>query len=282
MMSYLAVAIPAVGTLFFAGALGDYEILLWLLALVPAFYMAYHRGWRGVVAAVMLALAVLLLVQLLALGLDRPLRRGPLFVGVLLSFAGVAVGVGILAEMIHRERRRAESAALTDALTGIPNRRFAELMLPRDFAGAKRGRHLSIVLFDLDDFKAYNDLYGHAAGDEALRRFAQVLVENTRAMNLSARWGGEEFISLLSSTTVEGAVVFAERVRAALAEYQPDRGTLTVTAGVAGYGEAMTSPKDLLSAADDALYRAKTGGRDQVGVHDADKPGAARPGQPED
>lgn len=80
----------------------------------------------------------------------------------------------------------------------MSNRRHALVALAQEFAAAQRGRPLAVVMFDLDDFKRYNDLHGHAAGDEALRAFASVLHQTTRQMNLSARLGGEEFVSILS------------------------------------------------------------------------------------
>ena len=266
LLSAVALTVPALGTLLWAESLGVYEELFWLMVLVPAFLLAYHRGWRGVLAAVALGLVALTLVHAVASTMGRHLERGPLFWGVVLAIVGTGVGVATLAELIHRDRARAESAALTDALTGIPNRRYAELMLPREFAGARRGRELTLVLFDLDHFKRFNDQYGHAAGDDALRRFAEVLTVNTRSMNFSARWGGEEFIAILSSTPDEGAQVFAGRVREALAANQPAQGQLTVTAGIAQYRSEMTSVQDLLQAADTALYEAKAAGRDRVGV----------------
>ncbi len=275
LVSAAALVVPSLATLFLGDVLGVYETLLWLVALVPAFVLAYHRGWRGVLAAVALGLLVLAVVHVLAASMGRTPERGPLFVGVVLVFVGTGVGVAILAELIHRERTRAEAAALTDALTGIPNRRYAELVLPREFAGAQRGRELTVVLFDLDHFKGFNDRFGHAAGDDALRRFAQVLMGNTRTMNLSARWGGEEFIAILSSTPDTGAQVFAERVRESLARNQPAEGPLTVTAGIAQWGEGMSTAEELLSAADQALYEAKSAGRDRVGVYGAEPGGAS-------
>jgi diguanylate cyclase (GGDEF)-like protein len=121
-----------------------------------------------------------------------------------------------------------------------------------------------VVLFDLDNFKIYNDRYGHQAGDEALTIFAGILSDTTRKMNLSARFGGEEFLSVLAGSDPEGAVVFAERVRAALKEARLPRGAVTVSAGVAAFHQSMASPDDLLAAADHALYEAKREGRNRV------------------
>ena len=267
LLSFGALAVPSIVTLFFAGVAGPWEAFLWFVALVPAFLLAYYRGWRGVATAMVVGGVVIALVQLGLLGLGRGGERDGLFAGVITAYIGVGLGLGILSELIHRERQEAEAAALTDPLTGIPNRRYAELVLPREFAGAKRGREFSVVVFDLDNFKAFNDEHGHSAGDEALIAFAHAVESNTRTMNLSARVGGEEFLSIASSTTAEGAVVFAERVRKALADNPPPSGPLTVSAGIAEYDDTMKRPDDLLEAADRALYRAKSEGRDRVAIH---------------
>jgi putative two-component system response regulator len=139
------------------------------------------------------------------------------------------------------------------------------LFLDNEFAAAERGRLLSVVLFDLDHFKAYNDQWGHAGGDEALRAFANILAAATRRMDLSARFGGEEFLSVLTSTDTEGALIFAERIRAGLAAATLGTGGhLTVSAGLATYHPSMRSPDELLAAADQALYQAKREGRNRV------------------
>ncbi|TVP73019.1 MAG: diguanylate cyclase [Gemmatimonadales bacterium] len=155
---------------------------------------------------------------------------------------------------------RLHAASLTDPLTGLPNRRHLELHLEQEFAAARRGRPLSVVLFDLDDFKQYNDALGHLAGDEALRTVGEVLDSETRAMNLVARYGGDEFVAVLSDTDVEGARRHARRVARRLAR-SPVAGPLAlrISWGVAEFGEGLDSGKALLEAADRALYRAKTG-----------------------
>src|SRR5690606_33057351 len=118
--------------------------------------------------------------------------------------------------------------------------------------------------FDLDHFKQYNDTCGHQAGDEALELFAAILTRTTRRMNLSARFGGEEFIAVLAGSDADGAYRFAERVRTALRARNVGAPPLTVSAGVAQYDFSMTSPDDLLSAADRALYQAKRAGRNCI------------------
>ncbi|HEX6938635.1 MAG TPA: sensor domain-containing diguanylate cyclase [Longimicrobiales bacterium] len=162
---------------------------------------------------------------------------------------------------LHAELRE---LSLTDPLLQLPNRRQLDLFLEREFAAATRGRALCFVLFDLDHFKAYNDTYGHREGDDALILFARVLREETRSMNLAARYGGEEFAAVLSGTGKAGGHMHAERVRRRV--LQETNGRLTVSAGVAEYRPGMRSPIDLVVAADQALYRAKTGGRNRVCV----------------
>ncbi|HSH45523.1 MAG TPA: diguanylate cyclase, partial [Longimicrobiales bacterium] len=107
--------------------------------------------------------------------------------------------------------------SLTDPLTELPNRRHMQIFLEKEFAAAERGRSLTVILYDLDDFKVFNDTAGHQAGDEALRRFGRILATETRAMNLVARYGGDEFIAILSDTSREGGVLSIQRVLAAVA-----------------------------------------------------------------
>ena len=187
-----------------------------------------------------------------------------LLLGVVLFYLAIAMGVGWLAELLHRDRSEAEDMALTDTLTHLPNRRQAMVFLKNEFAAAERGRLLCAVFFDLDGFKGFNDRHGHPAGDEALRSFADILTQTTRRMNLSARFGGEEFLSILAGSDAEGAVRFAERVRIALAARALSGETLTVSCGVAPYHPSLSSPDELLAAADHALYQAKREGRNRV------------------
>jgi diguanylate cyclase (GGDEF)-like protein len=149
--------------------------------------------------------------------------------------------------------------SVTDPLTGLANRRQLERELARDFAAAQRGRTLAAVIFDLDEFKDYNDAHGHLAGDEALQVFATVVRAETRAMNLVARYGGDEFVALLTDSDAAGAAVFVERVRRrfALEVSALGRGELTISAGIAAYTPEIETPEELLRLADADLYRGK-------------------------
>ena len=261
-LSLGALLVPTGAALFLPEALGEYGALLWLLALVPAFLLAYYRGWRGVATALAGGMATLSTTQVVALWLGRPVPD--LLLGIVVAYVAIALGIGWLAETFHRDIDEVEDLAFTDNLTHLPNRRHARMFLENEFAAAERGRMLSIVLFDLDGFKPYNDSHGHAAGDDALRVFADILARTTRRMNLSARFGGEEFLSVLAGSGPEGAMVFAERVCTALHAQKLGDGPLTVSAGVATYDSGMGSPDEFLAAADRALYRAKREGRNCV------------------
>ncbi|MGJ4730045.1 GGDEF domain-containing protein [Luteimonas sp. SDU101] len=159
--------------------------------------------------------------------------------------------------------------ATHDALTGLYNRRHFMDVLDREIARALRhGRDLALCILDVDLFKPVNDTFGHIAGDEVLRRMAAVLRQHLRGDDIAARIGGEEFAVLLPEGGAAGAVVFAERLREAIAAtiFSPG-GTprqITVSVGVAPLQAPDTSRSQLLAAADAALYRAKHEGRNRV------------------
>jgi diguanylate cyclase (GGDEF)-like protein len=132
------------------------------------------------------------------------------------------------------------------------------MFLEKEFAAARRGRKLSAILFDLDNFKLYNDSAGHQAGDEALHAFAGVLKEETRAMNLAARYGGDEFISILAEADRAGALTHAERIAAAVERHPLLSGAnIRASAGVGTYHPGMDQPAELIRAADADLYARK-------------------------
>jgi diguanylate cyclase (GGDEF)-like protein len=263
-ISCAALVVPLYAGIFAPEAARELEILLWLLALVPAFLLAYYRGWSGATLSLAAGMGVLALTHASMAAVGSAPVRWPLLLMTVIAYIAVTLGVGWLSELLHRQRARVERLALTDELTALANRRHARAVLERDFAAAQRGRPLAVALFDLDHFKQYNDRHGHAAGDVALRSFAAILRQTTRQMNLSARYGGEEFLSILSDIDGTGALAFAERVRLALRADGPPGRHFTFSAGIAVFTPAMRSADDLLAAADAALYEAKQGGRDRV------------------
>jgi diguanylate cyclase (GGDEF)-like protein len=168
-----------------------------------------------------------------------------------------------------RRHRLVERQATTDELTGLPNRRLFTRALAAEVAREKRaGGTFSVVLVDLDDFKIVNDTFGHEAGDQVLREFADVLRRAMRESDVAARLGGEEFACLLPASDADGAHVMAERIRVDLANRAialPDGRSVSITAslGSAAYPETKTA-EALLQAADTALYRAKAEGKNRV------------------
>ena len=277
LLSLSALAVPVAGAFVFPEGLEEYATLLWLLALVPAFLLAYYRGWRGAATALAAGMATLSVTEAVANWLGQPVPD--LLLGVVVVYVATSLGIGWLAERLHQDKDEVEDMAFTDILTQLPNRRHARVFLENEFAAAERGRILSIALFDLDGFKAFNDKHGHQAGDEALCTFAEVLTRSTRRMNLSARFGGEEFIAVLAGSDAEGAMVFADRVRTSLEAHSVGGDGLTVSGGVAVYHPSMRTPDELLAAADQALYQAKREGRNGVRLFSlhAGEPGAEPP-----
>jgi diguanylate cyclase (GGDEF)-like protein len=170
-----------------------------------------------------------------------------------------------------RLHRIVEQQALVDGLTGIANRRRCEDAFTAEIALAHRlGTPLTLVLGDLDDFKAINDAHGHATGDDVLSGFADVLRATVRDSDLAGRWGGEEFLLLLPGTDAAGGAQLADRVRASMAERTflgSDGAVVSVTCsfGVAQHTPG-TDDRVLFAAADRALYRAKREGKNRVEV----------------
>ncbi|HJV71348.1 sensor domain-containing diguanylate cyclase [Ideonella sp.] len=180
-----------------------------------------------------------------------------------------------LAEALGQANERLEALSETDALTGIANRRQFDRRLREECARARRHRWpLALLMVDVDHFKRYNDLHGHPAGDECLRRVAAVLHGCAqRTGDLAARYGGEEFTLLLPHTTLREARLIAERCLAAVDEAAIVHGDspvgphVTLSIGVAvqrGPAATMPGPDDLLADADHALYLAKARGRHRV------------------
>ncbi|MDQ3667486.1 MAG: diguanylate cyclase [Acidobacteriota bacterium] len=159
-----------------------------------------------------------------------------------------------------------EEEAFTDHLTGLANRRRFERQLEREVSRTLRyGRAFCLLLLDIDHFKQVNDNHGHEAGDEAMKILAKVLQEGTRGIDLAARIGGEEFAILLAETSVGGAMEVAERLRLAIKGAQiPLVGQIAASFGVAECPSSAQTARELLAAADAALYEAKRQGRDRV------------------
>ncbi len=197
---------------------------------------------------------------------DKPYARAEQELAGTLSFAAaIALKNAELVEQLH-------SAATTDELTGLYNRRALEERLGSEISRSLRHQlHTTILLIDLDEFKAVNDTLGHAAGDDLLRQVGAVLKQQCRALDVVGRHGGDEFLVILPMTRPEESRVYIARVLESLAELErtnPRYGDCTVSMDVAESPRHGTTVSSLLAAADAALYKAKRGGRDAVEVAD--------------
>lgn len=260
-LSVVALAVPVLNETMLAPSTSQYEALLWLLLLVPAFLLSYYRGWSGSLVALGMGMVALTAVHLLQEWSGRQVENEVLLGLLAVVILVMGLALGIVTELLHRARVEATAMAFTDVLTGLPNRRHTELFLEREVAAAQRGRDLVVVMWDVDHFKSFNDRYGHRKGDEVLRAVAATLSRFTRRMNLTGRYGGEEFLSILSSSDQEGARVFVERVMEAIAKLETVPEPLTISAGMAVWGPDVVRVEQLLETADQALYRAKAEGR---------------------
>jgi diguanylate cyclase (GGDEF)-like protein len=287
------------------GALGLLALAGWLeLAVRPA--IPAGAAWAlGSAQALALALALLLGGAALALGRRlRPAAPGPETAppaGVEPAAAPAAGGddvaplmrgfsrmLGTIEEQAAELSQYAERLEATykeleftnarlkefsfkDDVTGLYNRRFFSIRLEEEVSRYRRFNHpVSVLLMDLDGFKAVNDELGHAAGDETLRDTAEILMRHSRGINVICRYGGDEFAVLLVETSKAGARLYANRIRHHLARHPFAHGRrLTASFGIASLPEDVApAAEDLIRAADEALYAAKRAGKNRVSVYE--------------
>ena len=220
-------------------------------------------------------------------------RRRAVTIGLLVAAFGIGfIALSAVLAVQLRRRMRAESElvllARTDGLTGLNNRRSFGEVLDREWHRARRARSVFSLLFvDVDRFKAYNDTYGHQAGDDALAAVARCIGANIRRpVDTAARYGGEEFVVLLPDTPQTGAAQIAERIRAAIDELALEHagseyGRVTASIGLASWtpdhdGEAGA----VIKAADEALYYAKATGRNKIAAFQHPPNGCQAPSRP--
>lgn len=168
------------------------------------------------------------------------------------------IGIAIENAQLYEQTR---SLSLHDHLTGLPNRRLLQLEIERNFAKSKRyGSSLSLLMLDIDHFKRFNDANGHTAGDSLLADMARIILREIRETDLAVRYGGEEFLILLPETQYQQAFDIGDRLRQVIAEKMP----VSVSLGLSAYAEEMNTWTDMINDADQALYLAKSNGKNRI------------------
>lgn len=211
-------------------------------------------------------------VEGLAAGADDYLTK-PFHAGELRARVRVGLRMVSLHREIQAKNQQLEELALTDPLTGLPNRRAIDDWAPRALSAAARHRFpIWVALADLDQFKKVNDSFGHKTGDVVLRAFADVLRSNTRKSNICGRFGGEEFITIVTHVEQPNMMLAMERIRHSfeLQRFEVDGTTFTSTVsfGIAGFeGKEAPRLEELINQADQALYSAKRNGRNRIEFH---------------
>ena len=265
LLSIAALAVAVWGAFSSPEILDGYDALSWLLILIPAFLIAYYRGWRATTRALAVGTVAVLGLELIAEHVFGAQVNWVFLFWVAVTFVAIGLGLAVLSELLQRERRDALVMAYSDALTGLPNRRLLDFMLEKEFAAAQRGRPLSVVLFEIDKLAEYNADYGDPAGDEALRQIGATLDHHMRLMNIGGRYVGASFLAILSGEKVDGAWVFAERTREGVAKLElPTGASPSVSVGVASYEVWMRGSEELIEAAGRALSRANGQGGNRV------------------
>jgi len=169
---------------------------------------------------------------------------------------------------LEKELEFAKQESKEDFLTKLYNKRaLDEFMAIKEAEFERYGRNFSVIMFDLDHFKDVNDTFGHEAGDAVLTAFAKILKKECRTVDVVGRFGGEEFLAILSETDTQGRAIFAEKVRKHVQKarfmYKGDRIEVTLSSGVSERAKHV-SLKSALNSADEYLYQAKENGRNQV------------------
>lgn len=264
-LSGASLAVPLLAQWYEPQLVGEQiGILLWLPALVPAFLLTYYRGWRGASLAIAVGMTALTVGQVIAATRQatEPDWRVALVLVALL--VGVSMGIGWVGELLHRARHEAAATALIDRETGMPNRRHLTVFLDAAFGAAERGGRTALVLFQLDDFAGLARANGRAACDAVVRVFSNTLARQTRRVDLSARFGDAQFVTVLTGADATEALGFVDRIRNAFAQEPFPWGPVTVSAGVAYHTRGLASPDALLAEADRVLHQAMGNGTGEV------------------
>ena len=262
----------------------------WRLVVQSPIHRLSYSGWLQILAGILTLVGVLALLVVVALRLRRPLLQdidaaldaltcltrnesAPPIVTRYAEFSHAAEDINRIAQQLHDQREQLAALSLTDALTGLPNRRAFETQFPHMLGLADRGQAIALVSLDVDHFKAINDQLGHAAGDQALIALANTLKSLTRSSDMTARLAGDEFTVLLSGLDNQGVAAWYQRLADRFRSELRASGLAvdnTISAGQTWLqGMVGDSIGKALARADYALYQAKARGRGQLALTDA-------------
>jgi diguanylate cyclase (GGDEF)-like protein len=227
--------------------------------------VALHEGIRSLICVPLIFQTRIMGILYLDDFAPRSFDRDKLnLLSILASFAAMAIHNATL-------HKRTKLLAITDSLTGLHNHRYFKQYFKMEMGRAKRyHKAFSLIMMDVDDFKSFNDSFGHATGDALLRNMGAIILQTVRGVDVAFRYGGEEFIVLLPETRLEKAILAAERLRASV-----EKGTqqalaggatrgVTVSIGVASYPENADKMDELFNIVDSLLYQAKRSGKNKV------------------
>jgi diguanylate cyclase (GGDEF)-like protein len=227
--------------------------------------LAIHEGIRSLICVPLIfqhdIVGILYLDDFVARDFDRNKLD---LLSILASFAALA---------IHNARlhNKTKMMAITDFLTGLYNHRYFQQIFSQELGRAKRyAKVMSLVILDIDDFKMFNDTYGHSIGDKVLIAIGEIITKSLRKVDFAFRYGGEEFVMIMPETSLENAILVTERLRERIARDasasvpEANGAVITISAGVACFPENGTSREDLFSLMDEYLYKAKSMGKNIV------------------
>lgn len=272
----LAAGATVVGLVGWPAWLVGWPGLLWAAPLLPLVVFARRHHWRQMELLGLSIILVQIVGQIFsALGWVQP----PWWIFGLTAVSAAAGGLGIaaLARRLRAERRRAAEeasrAAYSDPVTGLPSRQVGRIFLDREFAMARRGEQLAVVLFHLEGLEGIGRRHGDRLVEQVLTKFGELLAETTRQMDFVGRFGEDTVLALLRDEAPRGAATFAERIREKAAGFQFElsdgsqvNSDVVVSAGVAGYTDSMDDAVDLVEAARQAVNRAREEGGGRVVV----------------
>jgi diguanylate cyclase (GGDEF)-like protein len=258
-------------TVWVAFSGGVQSPFVWVFATAVAIYgILWGTRW-AFATATLCTLYLLAVVGMMRLGVGIALigQPSPLLLRVyLVSYIAMFYLVALVAGILRKQAGEVLRFAHTDPLTGLANRRALRQALDREVARAMRyGHPCAVLVLEIDRFKSVNDRFGHLAGDEALRRVAATLLASCRASDLLVRFGGDEFVVVMPYTSLDEGQRVGDRIRRDIEEFTLLRGfQLTLSAGLAVYPEDGQTSRDLIEAADRAMYRVKRRGGNGIEV----------------